>query len=309
MTLKRRSFALQWKGMIGRMMTLEEIKNVSFRKANIGGYRVEDVDDFIDKIEETFGAMAQESRTSRQKIQDLNAKLTECKSKEESIGQVLLNAQRQADSVVREAGQKAQIILEDAKNEAQELVFHAQEEIDGQKEAIETLKREVALFKAKLLSVYREHLTLIDALPDNDEEKEEQPSQQNLIPEQPQEPKTVIDEVPQVVVQPKAAVEPEKEEKPAQNNPAAVPDPVPVDLDKFADEILAEEESVPVQPKKPAVQETPAYQPRHTVSLFDEDDYESDFKPSPSRFETLKFGDDYDLKGDPDIALNGRKKR
>ena len=189
MTLKRRSFALQWKGMIGRMMTLEEIKNVSFRKANIGGYRVEDVDDFIDKIEETFGAMAQESRTSRQKIQDLNAKLTECKSKEESIGQVLLNAQRQADSVVREAGQKAQIILEDAKNEAQELVFHAQEEIDGQKEAIETLKREVALFKAKLLSVYREHLTLIDALPDNDEEKEEQPSQQNLIPEQPQEPK------------------------------------------------------------------------------------------------------------------------
>ena len=39
------------------MMTLEEIKNVSFRKANIGGYRVDDVDDFIDKVEEMFGTM------------------------------------------------------------------------------------------------------------------------------------------------------------------------------------------------------------------------------------------------------------
>ena len=54
------------------MMTLEEIKNVSFRKANIGGYRVEDVDDFIDRVEETVNAIAQENRAEKQKVRDLD---------------------------------------------------------------------------------------------------------------------------------------------------------------------------------------------------------------------------------------------
>ena len=286
------------------MMTLEEIKNVSFRKANIGGYRVEDVDDFIDKVEETFGAIAQENRAARQKIQELNEKLADCKSKEDSIGQVLLNAQRQADSVVREAEQKSQIILEAARNEAQEIVLRAQAEIDGQKDAIEMLKKEVAQFKAKLLGVYREHLTLIDALPGEDDEKpaEQAAPQAEAAAAEPEKAAEPAAEPEAPVVQ-----QPVAEEAAVQAEPDAM-----VDLDKFADEILAEEETIPLQPKyaAPAAKQepAPAAQPRRGVSLFD-DDYEEDFTPTSSRFESLKFGDDYDLKDDPDIAPGGRKKR
>ena len=280
------------------MMTLEEIKNVSFRKANIGGYRVEDVDDFIDKLEETFNAITQENRAGKQKVRELDAKLAECKSREDSIGQVLLNAQRQADSVVREAEQKAEIILQDARNEAQEIVFRAQEEIDGQKEAIETLKQEVSQFKARLLGVYREHLTLIDALPGGEEEKaQEKPSHVSAQEAETQEP-----------------VSPQKkgEETKAELQPESEADSDAVDLDQLADEILAETEPAPQEQKQvQAVPEQTAArspQPRKEVSLFD-NDYEFDAVPKTSRFESLKFGDDYDLKDDPEMVSGSRKKR
>ena len=185
---------------------------------------------------------------------------------------------------MREAEQKAQIILQDAHNEAQEIVFHAQEEIDGQKEAIETLKREVSQFKARLLSVYREHLTLIDALPDSEEEKAQQPA----APEE-QEPETQ-----------EAAPQEKTEPKPEPQQPETDEDAV--DLDQLADEILAEAQPAPAgaKPVQP--------QPRKEVSLFD-DDYEFDAAPQTSRFESLKFGDDYDLKDDPEMSSGGRKKR
>ena len=32
------------------MITLEEIENVTFRKAGLGGYKVDDVDNFVDKV-------------------------------------------------------------------------------------------------------------------------------------------------------------------------------------------------------------------------------------------------------------------
>lgn len=279
------------------MMTLEELRNVAFRKANIGGYRVEDVDAFIDRIEETFNAMAQDNRAAKQKVRDLETKLAECKSREDSIGQVLLNAQRQADSVVHEAEQKAEIILQDARSEAQEIVFRAQEEIDGQKEAIETLKKEVAQFKAKLLGVYREHLTLIDALPGGEEEAapQEQPKQ----PAQ-EEPQPLQEEAP-------------KAEAPAEPDRLSEATIAEMDLDRLSEEIIAEmaldnpsdkAEVAPTAQEQP-VPEQPA---RKAVSLFDSD-YEFDDVPRSSRFESLKFGDDYDLKDDPEMSSGGRKKR
>ena len=39
------------------MLTLNDIINVSFRKANFSGYRPEDVDNFIDRVKESYEAL------------------------------------------------------------------------------------------------------------------------------------------------------------------------------------------------------------------------------------------------------------
>ena len=36
------------------MLTIEEIKNIAFRRAGMNGYRADDVDEFIDDIREVI---------------------------------------------------------------------------------------------------------------------------------------------------------------------------------------------------------------------------------------------------------------
>lgn len=269
------------------MMTLEEIKNVSFREVKIGGYRKGDVDDFTDRVIEMLESLAREGRATRQKLQDLTEKLDQYRAREESIGQVLLTAQHQADTVVREAERRAQEILQDAQAEAQQLVGNTRNEIDGQKEAILTLRHEVSQFKSKLLGLYREHLTLIDALPGEDEEKEKDGGDAQPAEE------------PAAAEAEKAAAE---ADEPKDEEPAGEA----VDLEKVAQEILAEE-AQPQQPEPPVRAQEAAPRRNAEVSLFDEDGGET-APPPQSRFSSLKFGEDYDLKDDPDVIYS-RKKR
>ena len=92
------------------MLTLEEIKNVTFHKAR-NGYQTEDVDDFIDSVIETVDNILHERDDYLKKLDIFAKKVEEYRSTEESVGSVLLSAQRLADSNIREANHKAEVIL------------------------------------------------------------------------------------------------------------------------------------------------------------------------------------------------------
>ena len=50
------------------MLTIDEIKNISFRKANLtNGYRAEDVDSFIDEVIVSFEQLKKE-KTDRKSV-------------------------------------------------------------------------------------------------------------------------------------------------------------------------------------------------------------------------------------------------
>lgn len=111
------------------MLTLEEIKNVTFHKAR-NGYQTEDVDDFIDSVIETVDNILRERDDYLKKLDIFAKKVEEYRSAEESVGSVLLSAQRLADSNIREANHKADVILRDAKAKADAMVKEAKEKAD-----------------------------------------------------------------------------------------------------------------------------------------------------------------------------------
>lgn len=112
------------------MLTLEEIKNVTFHKAR-NGYQTEDVDDFIDSVIETVDNILHERDDYLKKLDIFAKKVEEYRSTEESVGSVLLSAQRLADSNIREANHKADVILRDAKAKADAMVKEAKEKSDA----------------------------------------------------------------------------------------------------------------------------------------------------------------------------------
>ena len=166
------------------MLSLNDITNVSFRKAGFSGYKPEDVDDFIDKVKSSFEELMKANRAQREeldraeeekrqlqkKLEILAAKIEEYRNEEDEIKTALVSAQKLGDASIREARHKAEIILKDANLKAEHIISGAEGQIQQQKQQMVDLKKQVSDFRAQLLDMYRRHLTLIDALPTAKEE-------------------------------------------------------------------------------------------------------------------------------------------
>lgn len=168
------------------LITLDDIINASFRKATIGGYRPDDVDSFLDEVQASYDHLLKENAELMHKLEILAKKVEEYREEEESIRNTLMNAQKLADASVREAKHKAEVIVNDAMAKAEKLSANAQSEVEQQRIELERLQSEVVRFRSRLLTIYKEHLTLIDALPsESGVKKVEEPKEQQEEAEQP----------------------------------------------------------------------------------------------------------------------------
>lgn len=171
------------------MLTLNDIINASFRKSGFSGYRTEDVDGFIDRVRESYEELLKRSTQQDEEIDRLKAenqqraekvkiladKVEEYRAQEDEIKNALISAQKLGDSSVREARHRAEIIIKDANLKAEHIIAGANDQVAEQKNELERLQKIVSDFRSKLLSAYKEHLTLIDALPVHKAEHAAQP--------------------------------------------------------------------------------------------------------------------------------------
>ncbi len=194
------------------MLTLNDIINAGFRKSGFSGYRMDDVDAFIDRVKESYEELLKKTSDTEasleklradglqnaEKVRDLSQKLEVFRSQEDEIKDALISAKKasetskkeaqlaansilqeaqlkadsavkqasqQEESILKEASQKAQAIVLDAKAKANNLVSDTSRQIIEQKQEQEQLVNAAAEFREKLLSLYKEHLTLINQLP------------------------------------------------------------------------------------------------------------------------------------------------
>ncbi len=152
------------------MYTASDIRNVEFTK-NMGGFKVAEVDAFVDRCADTVEALTAETDELNKKLAILADKLQEYRRDEDSIRSALLSAQRLGDSVVRDSNQKAESIIAAANQQAKEIVDSAYKEVEKYASEKERLKKEISDFKADILSLYKEHLSLIKSIPDVHTEK------------------------------------------------------------------------------------------------------------------------------------------
>ncbi len=161
------------------MMTLNDIINIGFRKSGFSGYKAEDVDGFVDRVRESYDQLLKtnvsqaeqidklkaENEQNIEKLKVLAGRIEEYRAQEDEIKNALISAQKLSDASVREARHKAEIIIKDANLKAEHIIANADEKITDQKREMERLQQAVSDFRTKLLGAYKEHLTLIDALP------------------------------------------------------------------------------------------------------------------------------------------------
>ncbi len=148
------------------MISIDEIKNVSFRRANFGGYRPEDVDKFIDDVQFSYNGLLDEKVKLLTEIKELRKKIDDYRDEEESIRKAIISAQRFADDSICSASIESKKIVQDANNEAASILSKAKDKAQKELEQAQNLRNQVIKFKNDIISAYKEHLTLITNLPE-----------------------------------------------------------------------------------------------------------------------------------------------
>lgn len=172
------------------MLTPQDVRSVQFEK-NLRGYRTDDVDRFLDKVEEQLQQSEKQAEALRKQIADLtaeNQKLQQTIKDYEADGDMLksalINAQRMGENVIREANQKADDILhranlrgDDVIRDANELLQKATERADeiineandrrmAEEREYDRVRLEVTRFKSDVLNLYRSHVESLSRLPE-----------------------------------------------------------------------------------------------------------------------------------------------
>lgn len=186
------------------MLTLEEIENISFRKSGLGGYKTDDVDNFVDGVIVKVKDLQSANKELESRIEQLNVQIKQFKEKQESVQDAIITAEMTSKSLVRDATHKAEVLVTDANTKAENIVKDATEKaekmiaestkkadtimdnavrqsakkvdennktLENQKKLITQIQNEVTRFKDALIQSYRSHLEMIDSLPKADEFK------------------------------------------------------------------------------------------------------------------------------------------
>ena len=288
------------------MLTPDEVKSKQFQATGRGAYRADDVDGFFAEVSASYEQMFKENGELIKKISLLANKVEKYKDEEDSLRKALISAQTLADKIVKDAKDSIAGTLENAnedadkiraaaEDEAKEIIAKAKAEADAvllqskkdadeilgavnrkvMKESLEfeMLQKKAAEFRAHLLGLYKEHLNLINAIP---EYVAEEMPQEEAAPETAPETAAPAEETP--------AEAPAPAETPAEA-PAAEEAPAVVEIPVVEETAEFEKYEDISSSTAPEAEEETAGEPAEEgfsldLSAFEEDEEEDEAEPA-----------------------------
>ena len=282
------------------MLTPDAVKSKQFQATGRGAYRADDVDGFFAEVSASYEQMFKENGELIKKISILANKVEKYKEEEDSLRKALISAQTLADKIVKDAKDSVEGALDNAnadadkiraaaEEEAKDIVAKAKAEADTvllqskqdadeilgavnrkvMKESLEfeMLQKKASEFRANLLNLYKEHLNLINAIPEYvaeempKEEKAEETADDTAVP---------TDTAAETAAAPTPAEETPAEEVPAEEPVAEETTP------SAAEATDAFETYEDISSSTDAVEEEPAEEEGFSLDLsaFEEEDEE-----------------------------------
>ncbi len=258
------------------MHTLNEIKNKKFDKSAFG-YKVEDVENFLNEVIDYVSALENEKAETEKKLVVLANKIEEYRNEEDSLRQALLGAQKLGDSILKEAKNRAEIIMRDATIKSENIVKNVKDEVKREEVILNKMKREVDAFRSKMLTMYNSHIDMIKSIPEVEREKAEESAENEVKAE-------VKVAEPEIKEEPKAKIE-----------VAAEPEVIEEPKAEVAVEAEANEELKIEIPEQQAEDEEPEEEGFKISGGFKFSRFDEKEDKKESKFGPLKFGDGYDL--------------
>lgn len=200
-------------------------------------------------------------------------------------------AKRESDAIVESAKAEAEKIVAEANRQSNEILGNINRKVTHETLVYDMIKKEASEFKAKLVSMYKEHINLINQLPEivDEELDKAEPAPvaeeaAEVVAEAVEEEPVVIEEAAPVVIE---DVEEEVAEEVAEPEAEIVEETIEVEI---AEEIPeAVEEAAPEIEEAPAEPVAPAKKPfKLDLSKIDFADEEEAPAPAPAVMNTVE---------------------
>ena len=107
----------------------ENLAHPQFSKG-LSGYKVEEVDSYIDKVLDTIKDLKDQNEVLEEKIGVLAESLQKYREDEDSLREALLGAQKMGDSIIKNANNKAEITMREASVKAAHIVEEARKKVE-----------------------------------------------------------------------------------------------------------------------------------------------------------------------------------
>lgn len=103
-------------------MNAKEILNKQFEKAKIGGYKLEEVDDFLKDVSDEFAQLQKTNSELEDKLKVLADKIREYREDEEALKDALLIAQKQGNAIVADSKASAEKLTQETREKVEKLL-------------------------------------------------------------------------------------------------------------------------------------------------------------------------------------------
>ncbi len=151
------------------MITPKEIETKEFTSTKGGGYKGDEVDQFLDEILVDYTRLLEERNALKNKVNLLTEKLNELvensvtPAPEPEVAPVVIP--QEPSEELEAARKKAQRLVADAEDYAKKLIETAQQEANRQNAITQKLTGEIETFKNSLLDTYSAHIKMIEDIP------------------------------------------------------------------------------------------------------------------------------------------------
>ena len=169
------------------MLTIDEIREISFRRAGKNGYNAADVDEFIDEVTATVEQLIAEKNDCIRKMDILAGKIEQYREDEETVRNALLTSQKLSDTTIKEAQSKAEYIIKSAEKKSRSILTEAEMATEREKDKFEALHSETAKMRKEIIALYKKHLALVEELPTEEDVKAKREELDEKYPFEPVE--------------------------------------------------------------------------------------------------------------------------
>ena len=144
------------------MLTPADIENKVFKKAKLGGYDINDVEAFLEKLIVDYEAIFKEITELKDKCENLQESVKYYKSLEQGIEQSINNAKDEAERIKGQALIEAQELRERKEKEYKARLAEIDLDIKKQEYDLEEKKKEMQIYRIKVKSMLEAQMKILE---------------------------------------------------------------------------------------------------------------------------------------------------